>query len=452
MPAAPVCTAPSRPLHGQVTPASRFPGPRLPVRITGCGRYQTSPTRRPRQDQDRPSCPWRSWLSTGVTDRCGASRGPGRLIPMTTPTAVPERVRLHSPGELIAALPGLLGFHPHRSLVLICFDTPGRVGLVARVDLPEPGDPAAATEAVERLVVVCANRCTPAVVLVVVDDPAGGRARSPADRAAPRRTLVRRLRSALEEVGTEVLAAHHVGRVEAGQPWGSYRSGAHGRLPDPGASQVSAAEVLHGRVIHGSRPDMARLLDRDPAHSPRDTDDALERAAGRSAGQPASTLLRTVAALLTRSAPGFGLDELAAAGVALGELRVRDAAFAFAATEYADRAQQLWTALVRSMPAGYRAQPAVLLAHSLYCRGEGPPARGCARHGLGGRARAPDGRPHRPGPGHRPAPRGHARGRRLRTDRGSGAGRRAGVWRLGVPRRMSAAQTRAGRSHGRPRT
>jgi hypothetical protein len=51
-----------------------------------------------------------------------------------------ERVRVRDPGELLAALPYLLGFHPRDSLVVIAFDGPSgrRVGLTQRVDLPAP--------------------------------------------------------------------------------------------------------------------------------------------------------------------------------------------------------------------------------------------------------------------------------------------------------------------------
>jgi hypothetical protein len=50
----------------------------------------------------------------------------------------------------LSAFPHLLGFHPARSLVLVCLTSHGtgtRVGLVARIDLPEEGQAADAADA-----------------------------------------------------------------------------------------------------------------------------------------------------------------------------------------------------------------------------------------------------------------------------------------------------------------
>ncbi|HEX8520300.1 MAG TPA: DUF4192 family protein, partial [Pseudonocardia sp.] len=54
-------------------------------------------------------------------------------------------VRLRDPGELLAGVPFLLGFHPRESLVLLALggSSGRRVGLVQRVDLPPPEHAAA---------------------------------------------------------------------------------------------------------------------------------------------------------------------------------------------------------------------------------------------------------------------------------------------------------------------
>ncbi|EWS99935.1 hypothetical protein N865_19640 [Intrasporangium oryzae NRRL B-24470] len=49
-------------------------------------------------------------------------------------------LRLRSPGELITAIPYLLGFEPARSLVAVALKD-GRLGLTSRIDLPDPGEP-----------------------------------------------------------------------------------------------------------------------------------------------------------------------------------------------------------------------------------------------------------------------------------------------------------------------
>ena len=49
---------------------------------------------------------------------------------------------LSTPADVLSVVPHLLGFHVDRSLVLVCLTTTGRstrLGMVARVDLPGPG-------------------------------------------------------------------------------------------------------------------------------------------------------------------------------------------------------------------------------------------------------------------------------------------------------------------------
>src|SRR5437588_9391430 len=56
-------------------------------------------------------------------------------------TPLRPQVRLRDPGDLIAAVPHLLGFHPIESLVLVTLhgSRASRVGLTLRTDLPPPG-------------------------------------------------------------------------------------------------------------------------------------------------------------------------------------------------------------------------------------------------------------------------------------------------------------------------
>lgn len=305
---------------------------------------------------------------------------------MTTHPNPPATVHLGDPGALLAALPALLGFHPERSLVLLCLEgeRAGTVGLVARVDLPPREDRAACDAVVEQLSVLCARRAVPAAVAVVVDDT---------DAPGSRRRLVRALRSACEEVGTDLVSAHHVPRTAPGVPWSSFGSTRTGLLPDPRASPVATEHVLRGRVIHGSRADVAALLEPDGSGRTgevgRALDAELTRLEQAMVADPIGTtveLVERVVAAVARAGdcPGEVLEvvEVAALGAALSELTVRDTCFALAAGEHADAAERLWTALVRALPAPERAEPAVLLAHSAYARGEGPVAGVALRVGL----------------------------------------------------------------------
>ena len=64
---------------------------------------------------------------------------PAPATPPTTPVA-----RLRNPGELLAAVPYLIGFHPRDSLLFIAFggSSGRRIELTQRVDLPGADDAA----------------------------------------------------------------------------------------------------------------------------------------------------------------------------------------------------------------------------------------------------------------------------------------------------------------------
>ena len=64
-------------------------------------------------------------------------RSPAPATPPTTPVT-----RLRNPGELLAALPYLIGFHPRDSLLFIAFggSSGRRIELTQRVDLPPADD------------------------------------------------------------------------------------------------------------------------------------------------------------------------------------------------------------------------------------------------------------------------------------------------------------------------
>lgn len=309
-----------------------------------------------------------------------ASAQPGTVAAMTTRTPRPAdaALRLDDPGDLIAALPALLGFPPHRSLVLVCLEgrDAQRVGLVARVDLPhlDRSTPTDVAGLVEQLSVLCARRGDTAAVLAVVED----RHR----RGQPHTALLDALRHACEAVGTQVLAAHHVRAVQTGVRWRScFGDPRAGTVPDPQSSAVAAAHVVRGRVVHPSRSELCLMLAPAGAHRvaevaqllPAATAEVAARVAG--GGEVAvAELLRGVLRAVVRTGGGQVPDgaEAVALSAALHELRVRDCCMALAGTEHADAAEQLWLELTRLLPGPERATPATLLAHSCYTRGEGP--------------------------------------------------------------------------------
>jgi hypothetical protein len=298
--------------------------------------------------------------------------------PDPAPDASPVelRLRLDDPGELLAAVPHLLGFRPAASLVLMAVHGTEdgaprrRLGVVARADLPAPDD-------VEAVVAGCAARMVPTgpseVVAVVVADaePAG---------APPRADVADAVSTAFRGHGVPPHARLWVPRLETGAPWRCYPpcdcAGRVGRVDD---GPMAAASAWCGQVTYGSREELEATLAPLPA-SPRLPEliaAELEAAVlDRELGGPAAARrdLAAVAAARAEVAAGrvLGDGELARLAVALSDPTVRDIAMGWAVDPdpaVAASAEQLWTLLARSLPAPTVAEPAVLLACTVMARG-----------------------------------------------------------------------------------
>lgn len=307
---------------------------------------------------------------------------------MTTSTTPPSTtIRIGRPGDLIASVPGLFGFVPTRSLVVLCMEgaTASRVGMVLRLDLPDPlpTDPDCVAALAEQVSVLCSRRTAPAVIVIVVEDRNSG-------AGLPHCELLAAVAQACEAVGTQCHDAYVVGHLVGGARWRGYdeHTPRHGTLPDPQSSMVSAVHVAQGRVIHGARTELDELFRRDPQAclSRRSAliDPVLDAAllardvTGRRAVRAD---LETVIAAVARVDDDQVLadEEIVRLGVALADPLVRDACFGLAVGERADAAEHLWLQLCRALPDPERAEAAVLVAYSCYVRGEGPLA-GIALH------------------------------------------------------------------------
>jgi hypothetical protein len=280
---------------------------------------------------------------------------------------------VRNPGELIAAIPVLLGFHPRDSVVLVGTGGPSgrRIGLTLRVDLPPPGLRA-------DLAVVCETAADailngdPASVAVVVVHGVG----DPAD--PPRGEAAAAMVAALAVVGLRAHTVVWAGGTTTGDPWACYPSvdpcGCTGAVPDPSSTPLAAAAVARGTVVRASREELEEHI--APA-SP----DVLERRAkerDRWADETRTTTLAehwTVlrAALDDAAACRLMVDDalVLALSAALEEPAVRDIALAACAGPQAPAAEQLWAALARETPAPEAAEPAALLAVSALLRGDG---------------------------------------------------------------------------------
>jgi len=310
------------------------------------------------------------------------SRTPGTP---RTPRTPQTRIKLgRDPGNLLAALPYLLGFRPARSLVLIGHRgrSPSVVGRVARLDLPPPehDDEAAA------LVVTPGRMGDDFAVTVVVVGHHEEEPRAPIALGGrlPHSGLVDAVGTRLAGCGMRILHALWVPEIGTGARWHCYHdTGCGGVLPEIESSVAAATVSATGQVTYRSRDEMVAVLAPDP---PAALDrrsallaEASVAAGGDSAWSDRATAegLALVRAALTDAERGtleLTDERVVRLAAALANTRVRDACLALAvsaAEEPCRAAEQLWLALTRATPAPERADPACLLGYTHYQRGSG---------------------------------------------------------------------------------
>jgi hypothetical protein len=269
-----------------------------------------------------------------------------------------------NPGELIAAVPGLLRFSPTDSIVLITYagQQELRLEAVLRMDLPEPEHVRAVAD---QLRLVALNHDAAAAEILVF----GGDADPP---QLPHRELVEELGEALDRGGVVLSHAVWAPGSEPGQTWWCYEDPeCTGQVEDPTGSPVVAALTIAGVVTYASREELAASLAPDPP-------DALQRRAELLAALPPvdpSTEFPFVRQAIDAADPDTEpmLDDptIARLSAALSDADVHEACLSFALTPRAGPAERLWTALTRAAPPEAVAGPATLLAVCAYLRGDG---------------------------------------------------------------------------------
>lgn len=301
---------------------------------------------------------------------------PGSLLPDPVP------LRVSDPGELIAAVPPLIGFHPRDSLVLVATggESGRRLGLTLRIDLPEPGHPPG----------VPAEIAATAVRGLLLDEPAGaavivvGGSPEPdlgPDRLElPWRGLAYLAATDLERRGVDVHTLLWAQSTAAGARWACYDPcGCHGTLPDPGTTSFAAAAVANGQVVHADRAALRALVTPPDPERIRRREALLLRTLGaaagdHTAGDPAVLGPGAVdAAIADAAADRLVLDDdrVVSLACALAVPALRDDALLRSVGPDPAAAEHLWTALVRETPDPEAAEPAALLAASALLRGDG---------------------------------------------------------------------------------
>lgn len=290
-----------------------------------------------------------------------------------------DRIGLGGPGDLIAALPGLLGFVPEDSLVLVLLGGASGRQVVAtlRQDLPVLlAHPEAIDDLAGRLRVMRTDEDFD-VLAVIVD----GAWEGPTGPEACHDWLIVQLLRRFGAAPIDVVGAVVTSAVADGAPWAELPDGErHGTVPDPQASDLTATHVFHGRTIHGSRAELEKLVAADPRAQREELAGEIERIAGRvpprrgDGGATARSVefgevLSAVACVARGEEPSTFM--LARVAVAIGSGEVRDAALGLSIGRNGHAARRLWGILTRRLDGRLRAEAAALLAFCAYVAGDG---------------------------------------------------------------------------------
>ena len=282
------------------------------------------------------------------------------------PPSTPSTFVARTPGDLIAVVPAVLGFHPQDSVVLLTFGPPAGA-FHARVDLPvEPAEQEAVAEVL--LDAVRANRVRRAAVLLYTDDveAAGAQAHLLAER--------------LCELEVDVI---EVIRVDDGHWWPVPEDGWPGTAYELETHPFTAQRVFEGQVVHRDRAELADSL------VGTDEDDAVEVAlaatrfvdlvaTSQEAIDPGQGFLRSEARWLQRRIRSRLDDERQLTAADAGRLLVlaslvptRDVAWAEITRATSGSHVDLWRELVRRSPRDLLPGASALLAFAAWQHGDG---------------------------------------------------------------------------------
>lgn len=286
-------------------------------------------------------------------------------------------LKAKTPGDLLAVVPYVLGFHPEDSLVLLTLGE-ATDRFHARVDLPR--DAADFPDVIESLRDAATRNGVRRVAIVAYSD----------DQCVSM-ALVERLEIVLEDGGVHVVEAIRAD----GERWFSLSDCTGPCCPEDGtpydvaSHPFTAQSVLDGQVTLGSREALTdSLVGNDPGAI-----DAVDESAGRSMDRfkaasrhplgPAAP--ETARAHLVQEghwvadrvrrflADGEALDADDAGRmlVAIVAIDIRDVAWSEMNRETATRHVDLWRDLVRRSPHDLIAAPAALLGFAAWLSGDG---------------------------------------------------------------------------------
>jgi hypothetical protein len=295
-----------------------------------------------------------------------------------------------SADSVLAVIPGLLGFHPADSIVVVGAGPPrGRIHVAFRYDLPEPPAPAAAAKIAAHAASILMRH---QLSLAIVVGYGAGPAVTPVADA-----MVAELRRA-------DIKLHDMLRVENGRYW-SYACQDPRCCPpegvpfDPQAHPAAQTLASAGNAALSDRAELAagiaplgglgaESMRQAVRRAERHISDLLAPAGGRRAAgiqQMVAEGLRVVGEAITLYRGGGQLtsdDQIARLAVFVDDLRVRDDAWARMEPAHTKAHLRLWTDVVRRAPARYVPAPASLLAFTAWQSGNGALANVAAQRAL----------------------------------------------------------------------
>ncbi len=272
---------------------------------------------------------------------------------------------ISGPGELLHAVPYLLGFHPARSLVLVGLQL-NRLVVTARLDLTDTQIPGVLPHAVGAL----ARGGSSAVVAAIYDDDCA----EPPSAEPPWLELVDRLSSECTVVDCELYDALLVRQ----RRWWSLMCSDPACCPPDGQdlpaepTPFAAAATVDGMVALPDRDAVAAILDPLPEPEQSAAAAAVAQAhdgtrAATATEQARRRWRRAVTRALFAAArradePGWrstGAEEAARFGVALTDIAVRDSVWKAIDDRRLD-GRALWLELARRLPAPEHVAPQFL--------------------------------------------------------------------------------------------
>jgi hypothetical protein len=296
------------------------------------------------------------------------------------PTGVASKVQLRAatPDAVLAVVPHMLGFYPSRSLVVLGLGEQHRVTVTFRYDLPDPYDSELATDIAQHAEYVLSRERIRSALLVGY---------------GPEELVLPVLAQAATKLGNHGIRLEEALRAEGGRYW-SLLCGdpsccpADGRPYDPGSHPAAAAMTQAGLAAHPDREALSRTIQRVGGTSDtiaRATEQALLRLArivdaGEGAGERDPRLRATRigrkevqrAIRLYRSGGSIrSVGHLAWLAVLLGDIRVRDDAWARMDPAHRDEHCRLWGDILRGAATDWAAAPASLLAFTAWQAGNG---------------------------------------------------------------------------------